>query len=234
MSITNVHPRILEGLENNLPKRSKLVEIVSTSLTHGVIRYTNEYGTTISSEVEKTQVDGKINNRHLRLGASEGEKVGDLIAKMCRIASDFLPMVNGVDYDMGDLVVAFDENGEHEVTITILPDSPFLVGSFAVTFVNRDVPETTTEPLISTGLVSRDMFILLGEEFDVEGEFVVDNRLSEAAVASIIAYAKTRGGFKVLTKEILEKAPVRDTGDDGLTKHISIDTIYGSFGIRYK
>lgn len=231
MTDLNVHPTIIRNVKAVLPLGATLTAVVSTGPETGEIRYKEIGGEEHVSKITKASPMIGLGNHIMRFPAEEGAYLKDVIEKFC--AQYKLMMLSGADYDVGDRKVEFDGEEFYTEVVQILPTSALLNGNLTLILVDADV-KCDAVCLDPNDPKKRDVYILLSKPFEVEGEILTEEALSEAAVDVICDHAKACGGFVAMDRETLIKGVATPLSSDGVTQYTCVSTELGDFGIRFK
>jgi hypothetical protein len=231
MGIDNVHPNMLGILFSALPPGSELRKVTSIDATKSEAEVLTLDNETVLASIGKVSPAERLNNNIFRIEAGEGELLDAVVQ---RFSQQFrLPLLSGVDYNVGDTTVEFDGEPLYTEVVPIAPTSVFLTGTLTFIVVDRDARATKELHDPNTALM-RDAAILFGKPIEVAGDIVVDGYLTDVAVDAICRHVEECGGLEVLVHEDLSANPVRELSDDGVTQYTVVGTEHGNFGIRFK
>lgn len=231
MSVANVHPELLKLLNAKLPALSTITEVVSLSDSESEIRYKGIDGKEVVNRVAKVAPSVGDGNRIYRVNAKQDDFVCDVIAKYCKTFK--LLLVPGVDYTVDDRKVDFGDEEFYTEVVVILPDSPFLFGTLTF-IIEREKIDEERKILDPNSPIRRDMYMLFSVPFEVDGDFFVDDALTEEAIAAIEERTEAQGGLQALTIDMLRNGFVHPMGFDGVTQYTSVATGEGTYAIRFK
>ena len=232
MSFEKIHPKIVENIQKALPAGSVIVSMTSLSQEASELVYKEPAsGRTLTTAISKASPMIGVGSRVMRFPAADGEPLKDVIEKFSKQYK--LLLVEGGDYDVGDRKVDFDGEPFYTEVIQILPDSFLLNGNLTFILVDTGV-EACTDVHESVDPTMRDALILFSKLFDVDGRILTGDNLSEVALDTVWEHAKTCGGLKELTREILAKGIASPLSSDGVSEYTCLSTELGDFGIRFK
>ena len=232
MGLENIHPTILTRVKAQLPAEAVITGIAAVTAVEA--SFTVEYKEqTRSVRMPKVDINQLFDFRIAEVTATEGEPLKDVVARLS--AKYELYLVDGTDYDVGAVVVAFNGQSTYRESLTVLYSSVSLFGSFAFTVTDKNKVARPTCKLVVNLDEERLKLALASYVFDGKGKVFASGKLSKSFSKTASAHVGGLGLPLTLSAGDLADAEVLDDVHDGISRLCIIKTPAGVIlPVRYK
>lgn len=212
MALENVHPEVLERVKHQLPEGYTVLSAESES--ESVAAFTVEKnGITQKAKMSKGNLLRVMIHKAPEVSAREGDPLGLVIQELSDTYK--LHLLDKVDYDVEDTLVAFAGKDQYQVSVSMLESSISLSGVLIFTVKNKDAAVRSQECVVVDLEEQRVRLALAGKVFQVpEG---IDEGISDKFAEDLSAFVNSLGFELLLAMQDFQEAIVVSQLNDGIS-----------------
>jgi hypothetical protein len=222
MALENVHPEVLERVKQQLPKGYTVLSAESES--ESVAAFTVEKnGITQKAKMSKGNLLRVLVHKAPEVSAREGDPLGLVIQELSDAYK--LHLLDKVDYNVEDTLVAFAGKNQYQVSVPMLDTSISLSGVLIFTVKNKDAVVRSQECVAVDLEEQRVRIALAGKVFLVADP--VKDGVSQEYAEMLSDFVNSLGFKLVLAAEDFQEATVVSQLNDGISNLVILQFLSG-------